>query len=142
MNQCNSKLLPKINLSFKRIAAQVPKNEIPAVKKSEFFKLIPDKINKQVLRLKRKDEEANRALVEMKDGATVKLSHLIDTNASKENRIKEKRTVKDNKDYLYRKLRLSSSILEELITFFSGDLCPKILNFDRGLWTITQVKLL
>ncbi len=139
MNNCGTKILPKINLSFKRISAPIQTFVAPSARKNDFLSLIPDKINKQVLRLKRLDAEAEAAMVEMKDGSSVKSVSLLEINANKESKLKEKKSAGTKNNYIYRKLRLSSSIHEELVAFFSSNACPKILKFDKGLWSISEV---
>ena len=139
MNNCATKILPKINISFKRISAPIQTFVPPRAQKADFLKLIPEKISKQVLRLKRLDDESNAAMVEMKDGTSVKATSLLELASNKESRIKEKKSPGSKNNYIYRKLRLSSSIHEELIAFFSSNYCPKILKFDKGLWSITEV---
>jgi hypothetical protein len=142
MHNCGAKNFPKINISFKRISTPIQAFAAPTARKNDFLSLIPDKISKQVLRLKRFDDEANAAMVEMKDGTSVKPASLLELRANKESFIKEKKLSNSKNNYVYRKLRLSSSIHEELIAFFSSSHCPKILKFDKGIWSITEVRCL
>lgn len=139
MNNCCSKFLPSINLSFKRISTPMQNLIVLNAQKSDFLNLIPDRISKQVIRLKRQNDEANIALVEMKDGSSVKVTSLLELSGLKGSAVKEKKFPSSKKEYIYRKLRLSSSIYDELISFFSSSLCPGILRFDKGFWTISQV---
>lgn len=139
MNSSSLRTLPKITLSFKLVSAPTKKIIIQTPQNSEFIKLIPDKISKQVTRLKRQDEETHSDAVEMKDGSSVKTMSLLNLSESKNARIKKKSLTVKN-DYIYRKLRLSSSIHEELTTFFSSCYCPGLLKFDKGLWLISQVR--
>lgn len=133
------KEFPKISLAFKRIAPQLIQEEVKSVPKVELIKLIPDKITKQVLRLKRSEKLADSPFVGLKDGSMVKVTSLTASIAAKDAKAKAQEASGSKKDFIFRKLRISSAINGEIVQFFSSSQVPKILRLDQGHWFISQV---
>lgn len=132
--------LPKISLLFKRLSLQKPAQRIENIK-SNFNELIPDKIIKQVARIKRDTVKENASDINLKDGGVLKKSNLINLrNSQKDDHVfSPDVSSQDNSSHSLRKTRIESNIHAELINLFSTSSIPKLLRNDYGLCIIENV---
>lgn len=133
--------LPKLSLHFKKVVNQnqidIPISSINQIR-INFNELIPDKISKQVERIKRSQAKESAADINLRNGDVLKMSSL----SNMKNNAKRRTNSIDNPDkttYSLRKTRIESAIATELTNFFSSSSVPKLLRNDFSIWSIDNV---
>lgn len=133
--------LPKLNFRFKKILTQPPidisTNELKNLRMN-FNELIPDKVSKQVQRMKRIQIKESATDISLKNGAVLKMSSLLNMKSESKGKISSMDTP-GKSVYSLRKMRIESAISTELINFFSSSSAPKLLRNDFSLWSIDSV---
>lgn len=135
--------LPKISLIFSRKSLQIPLQNISKIN-SDFKELIPDKILKQISRIKRDTSKENASDISLKDGGILKKNCLLNLRANKKDKtdIFESKASHSNDSHTLRKTRIESNIHAELINLFSTSLIPKLLRTDYALFIIENVTII
>lgn len=132
--------LPKISLLFKKRSLLKPILNLSNTN-TNFTELIPDKITKQVARIKRETVKENASDINLKDGGVLKKSSLINLRANLKNdhNYPENFNSQNNSSHTLRKIRIESNIHAELVNLFSTSSIPKLLRNDYALWIIGNV---
>lgn len=133
--------LPKLTLHFKKVfnpnQINIPINFSNQIR-INFNELIPDKVSKQVERMKRSQAKESSTDINLRNGDVLKMSSLSNMKNNASSRI----NLNDNSDktsYSLRKIRIESAISTELINFFSSSSVPKLLRNDFSIWSIDNV---
>ena len=133
--------LPKLAFRFKKLFNQGPLDVHNACNnhlRINFNELIPDKVSKQVERMKRVQAKENATDINLKNGEVLKISSLLNIKNTTKSSISSVDTSANNV-YSLRKMRIESAISTELINFFSSSSVPKLLRNDFSLWSIDNV---
>ena len=133
--------LPKLTLHFKKVFSQ-NQIEIPLhgmnQSRINFNELVPDKITKQIARMKRSQAKENATDINLKNGDVLKISTLLTMKNSSKSRAF---SLDDSEKTIHsiRKIRIESAISSESIKFFSSSSVPKLLRNDFSIWSIDNV---
>lgn len=135
--------LPKLSLRFKKIYSnKFLEKRIADLDKIriDFNSIIPDKISKQTMRLKRSEAKENASNINLRDGSVLKMASLLNKNNGPGFDKPSDSDFDTKKAHSLRKLRIESNIQAELTNFFASSSVPKILRSEYALWSIIKVR--